>query len=104
MISRIRKPAMTVAVRSSAAEYLTFVAASGNAEASVEIRYEDESFWLPQKMMAALYDVSVPAINKHVERIFSGNELEELSVVKQYFTTASHESIFKLGLPSSFPN
>jgi hypothetical protein len=55
-------------------------------------------------MMAAVYDVSVPAINKHVERIFSSNELEELSVVKQYFTTASHESIFKLGLPSSFPN
>ena len=76
-------------VRSSAAEYLTFVAAGGNSEASVEMRYEDENIWLTQKMMAALYDVSVPAINQHLKRIFSDNELEEFSVVKQYLTTAA---------------
>lgn len=76
-------------VRSSAAEYLTFVAAGGNSEASVEMRYEDENIWLTQKMMAALYDVSVPAINQHLKRIFSDNELEESSVVKQYLTTAA---------------
>ncbi len=46
-------------VRSSAAEYLIFVAAGGNSEASVEMRYEDENIWLTQKMMATLYDVSV---------------------------------------------
>src|ERR1035437_2385932 len=76
-------------IRSSAAEYLTFVAAGGNSEASVEMRYEDENIWLTQKMMAALYDVSVPAINQHLKRIFSDNELEESSVVKQYLTTAA---------------
>ena len=84
-----KKKAEVSLVRSSAAEYLTFVAASGSSEASVEMRYEDENIWLTQKMMAALYDVSVPAINQHLKRIFSDNELEEFSVVKQYLTTAA---------------
>jgi hypothetical protein len=76
-------------VRSSAAEYLTFVAAGGGSEASVEMRYEDENIWLTQKLMATLYDVSVPAINQHLKRIFSDNELEESAVVKQYLITAA---------------
>jgi hypothetical protein len=76
-------------VRSSAAEYLTFVAAGGNSEASVEMRYEDENIWLTQKMMAILYDVSVPAINQHLKRIFSDNELEEGAVIKKYLITAT---------------
>jgi hypothetical protein len=79
----------TSLIRSSAAEYLTFVAAGGNSEASVEMRYEDENVWLTQKMMAALYDVTVPAINQHLKRIFSDNELEERSVVKQYLIAAA---------------
>ena len=58
-------------VRSSAAEYLTFVAATGGGSASVEMRYEDENLWLTQKMMATLYDVSVPAISQHLKRIYS---------------------------------
>jgi hypothetical protein len=76
-------------VRSSAAEYLTFVAAGGGSEASVEMRYEDENIWLTQKLMATLYDVSVPAINQHLKRIFADNELEEEAVIKQYLTTAA---------------
>lgn len=76
-------------IRSSTAEYLMFVAATGSGEASVEMRYEDENIWLTQKMMAALYDVSVPAINQHLKRIFSDNELEESAVVKPYLITAS---------------
>lgn len=76
-------------VRSSAAEYLTFVAAGGDSEAGVEMRYEDENVWLTQKMLAALYDVSVPAINQHLKRIFSDNELEEEAVVKPYLITAA---------------
>jgi hypothetical protein len=76
-------------VRSSAAEYLTFVAAIGSSRSSVEMRYEDENIWLTQKMMAALYDVSIPAINQHLKRIFSDDELEESSVVKQYLITAA---------------
>jgi hypothetical protein len=79
----------TAIVRSSAAEYLTFVAAGGGSEASVEMRYEDENIWLTQKMMATLYDVSVPAINQHLKRVFADNELEEEAVIKQYLTTAA---------------
>lgn len=74
----------TSIVRSSAAEYLTFVAASGGSENSIEIRYEDENIWLTQKMMATLYDVSVPAINQHLKRIFDDNELERGATIKKY--------------------
>jgi len=71
-------------VRSSAAEYLSFVAAGGSSKASVEMRYENENIWLTQKMMASLYDVSVPAISQHLKRIFADNELERGATVKQY--------------------
>ena len=76
-------------IRSSAAEYLTFVAAGGQSETSVKMRYEDENIWLTQKMMAALYDVSVPAINQHLKRIFADHELDEEAVIKHYLTTAT---------------
>ena len=76
-------------VRSSAAEYLTFVAASGQSKTSVEMRYEDENVWLTQKMMATLYDVSVPAINQHLKRIFADSELVEDAVIKHYLITAA---------------
>lgn len=52
-----------IAIRSSAAEYLTYIAATGDNSQSFEMRYEDENIWLTQKMMATLYDVSVSAIN-----------------------------------------
>jgi hypothetical protein len=71
-------------IRSSAAEYLTFVASGGGAEASVEMRYEDENIWLTQKMMATLYNVSVSAVNQHLKRIFDDNELEPEATIKQY--------------------
>jgi len=76
-------------VRSSAAEYLTFIAATGGGSTSVEMRYEDENLWLTQKMMATLYDVSVPAISQHLKRVFADNELDEAAVVKPYLTTAA---------------
>lgn len=79
----------TALIRSSAAEYLTFIAAGGDAESSVEMRYEDENIWLTQKMMATLYTVSVSAINQHLKRIFSDSELQEDSVIKKYLITAS---------------
>lgn len=84
-----RKPPPVSLVRSSAAEYLTFVAATGDQSQSVEMRYEDENVWLTQKMMAALYDVTVAAINQHLGRIFGDRELEEQAVIKQYLITAS---------------
>ena len=48
-----------ITIRSSAAEYLTYIASVGEEETSVEMRYEDENIWLTQKMMAVLYDVDV---------------------------------------------
>lgn len=73
-------------VRSSAAEYLTFIAATGGGSTSVEMRYEDQNLWLTQKMMATLYDVSVPAISQHLKRIYADNELEREATVKPYLT------------------
>ena len=55
-------------MRSSAAEYLTFVAATGDSGISVEMRYEDENIWLTQKMMATLYDVDVRIVNEHIKK------------------------------------
>lgn len=73
-----------ITIRSSAAEYLTFVASTGNSDESVEMRYEDENIWLTQKMMATLYDVSVPAINQHLKKIYEDGELEETATIKKY--------------------
>ena len=82
--SRANKKAEVSLVRSSAAEYLTFVAAGGDSDASVEMRYEDENIWLTQRMMAELYAVSVPAMNQHLKRLFSDNELQPEATVKKY--------------------
>ncbi len=73
-----------VSIRSSAAEYLTFVAATGEDKSSFEMRYEDENVWLTQKMMAALYDVSIPAISQHIKKIFDDAELERPATIKKY--------------------
>lgn len=78
-----------ISIRSSAAEYLTFVASTGDSAESIEMRYEDENIWLTQKMMATLYGVSVSAINQHLKTIFADNELEEQAVIKKYLITAS---------------
>ncbi len=78
-----------ITIRSSAAEYLTYVASVGAQSNSIEMRYEDENIWLTQKMMAVLYDVSVSAINQHLKRIFDDGELVESSVIKKYLTTAT---------------
>ena len=78
-----------ITIRSSAAEYLTYVAATGDDSQSFEMRYEDENIWLTQKMMSVLYDVSVSAINQHLKTIFTDGELEESSVIKKYLITAA---------------
>lgn len=72
-----------------ATEYLTYVESTGNSADSFDMRYEDENVWLTQKMLATLYDVTVPAINQHLKRIFEDNELIEESVIKKYLITAS---------------
>ena len=73
-------------VRSSAAEYLTFVAASG--QGGVEAVYADENVWLTQKMMATLYDVETHTINYHLKKIFSDSELQEVAVIRNFRITA----------------
>lgn len=69
-------------IRSSAAEYLTYVAATG--ENGVELRYEDENIWLTQKMLSVLYGVSISAINQHIKKIYEDKELEEKSTIKNF--------------------
>lgn len=63
------------AIRSSAAEYLTFVATTGGSEDAVEMRYEGENIWLTQKMMAQLYDVDARTFNEHIQKIYADREL-----------------------------
>lgn len=77
----------TPLARSSAAEYLTFVAASG--QGGVQAIYADENVWLTQKMMGQLYDVDVRTINYHLKNIFKDHELEENSVIQSFRITAA---------------
>ena len=81
-----KKKTIVPAIRSSAAEYLTFVAASG--QDGVEAVYADEDVWLSQKMMSVLYDVETNTINYHLKKNFSDNELEEDSVIRNFRITA----------------
>jgi hypothetical protein len=71
-------------IRSSAAEYLTYVAATGNHPESVEMRYEDENIWLTQKMLAALYGVEVHTINEHISKVFVDGELIEQATIRNF--------------------
>jgi hypothetical protein len=77
----------TAIVRSSAAEYLTFVASTGKG--GVEAVYSDEDIWLTQKMMASLYDVDVRTVNYHLKKIFGDSELQEDSVIRNFRITAA---------------
>ena len=84
-----KKQKKEVTIRSSAAEYLTFVVANGDDKNSVEVRYEDENIWITQKMLAVLYDVDVRTINYHIKKIFDDSELEEASVIRNFRITAA---------------
>ena len=77
-----------ISIRSSAAEYLTFVAATGDDKNSVEVRYENENIWITQKMLAILYEVDVQTINYHIKKIFEDSELTEDSVIRKFRITA----------------
>ncbi len=74
-----------IAIHSSAAEYLTYVAATGSNADSMEMRYEDENIWLTQRMMAQLYDVSVQNIGQHIKKIYEDDELTEDATIKKFF-------------------
>ena len=83
-MSKKKSPAPTI--RSSAAEYLTFVAASG--EGGIEAVYADEDVWLSQKMMGVLYDIETHTINYHLKKIFLDSELAEDAVIRNFRITA----------------
>ena len=73
-----------ITIRSSAAEYLTYVASVGDQQDSIEMRYEDENIWLTQKMMATLHDVDVRTINDHIKKIYLDSELEVDSTIRNF--------------------
>ena len=81
-----------ITIRSSAAEYLTYVASVGDQQDSIEMRYEDENIWLTQKMMATLYDVGLPTINEHIKKIYADSELEEAATIRNFRIVQSEGS------------
>ena len=80
----MKKKKDEISIRSSAAEYLTYVASIGDQQDSIEMRYEDENIWLTQKMMATLYDVGLPTINEHIKKIYADSELEEAATIRNF--------------------
>ncbi len=78
-------PKKELTIRSSAAEYLTFVASTGDSPESIEMRYEDENIWLTQRMMAELYGVSVQNIGQHIKKIYEDQELLPEATIKKFF-------------------
>lgn len=73
-----------ITIRSSAAEYLTYVAATGDNPDSIEVRYEDENIWLTQKMLATVYGVNLATINEHIKNVYVDNELEENRTIRKF--------------------
>jgi len=74
-------------IRNSTAEFLIFTGQAG--EQSIEARYEDETIWLSQKLMAQLFDVDVRTVNEHLKNIFKSGELQEESVIRKFRITAA---------------
>ena len=74
-------------IRNSTAEFLIFTTQSGAD--GIEVRYEDETIWLTQKLMAALFDVTIPTVNEHLKNIFASEELQQDSVIRKFRTTAA---------------
>jgi len=73
-----------VSIRSSAAEYLTYVSSVGESSKDIEVRYEDENIWLTQKAMGLLYNVATHTINYHIKKIFADSELDENSTIRKF--------------------
>ena len=80
-------------IRNSTAEFLTFVAEG--KENGIQVLYKDETIWATQKAMATLFDVGVPAINKHLKNIFDSGELMADSVISKMETTASDGKMYQ---------
>jgi hypothetical protein len=85
MSKQFQKNKLTI--RNSTAEFLIFTQQAG--ESDIEVRYEEGSIWLTQKLIATLFDVTVPTINEHLRNIFESQELEQNSVIRKFLITAS---------------
>ena len=83
-MAKNKKTMNEITIRSSAAEYLTYVASSGDNPKSTEMRYEDENIWLTQKMLATLYGVGVNTINYHIKKIFNDSELNKGATIRKF--------------------
>lgn len=74
-------------IRNSTAEFLIFTKQSG--QDSIEARYEDETIWLTQKLIARLFDKGRSTITEHLTNIFETGELEEESACRDFRHTGS---------------
>ena len=72
----------TLQIRNSTAEFLIFTSQAG--EGSIEVRVEEGTVWLSQKLIAQLFDVNVRTVNEHLQNIFKATELVEDSVIRNY--------------------
>ena len=81
------KPSKSLTIRNSTAEFLIFTNQAG--EDGIEVRYQDETIWLTQKLMAELFDVGIPTINEHLKNIFQSGELHPDSVIRKFRITAA---------------
>ena len=82
----MKKKENKLTIRNSTAEFLIFTS-QANAK-GIEVRVEDENVWLTQKLIAKLFNVKIPTINEHLKNIFNTNELDEVSVIRKFLTTA----------------
>lgn len=88
-VVQMKKENNELNIRSSASEYLTYIASMGEEASSIEVRYEDENIWITQKMLATLYDVDVRKVNYHINKIFKDEELDKNSVIRNFRITAN---------------
>jgi len=82
-----------LSIRNSTTEFLIFTQQAG--ENGIEVRYENESIWLTQKLMAELFSVTVPTINGHLKNIFESGELQSDSVIRKFRITAADGKTYK---------
>ena len=76
--------------KSSAAQFITYIASVGAVDERYEIRYEDENIWMSQKMLAALYGVEVPNIAYHLRKLYEDAELDKASTIKEILIVADN--------------
>jgi hypothetical protein len=91
----------SIQIRNSTAEFLTFSAQAG--ENTIEVRIEDETIWLTQKLIATLFDVSVPTINEHLGNVYGQGELERESTIRK-FRTVQREGKREVGRDIEYYN